>query len=278
MKKKSPSTDRAASELFTKLSGNELNFDFPAKTSNQRFRLDSLNHAIGRLESFLATQEQLGLGDAGLNWSAETWTEQYWPGVRRELELIWKSLPKDSREIYPEGVESYFEDFEDFLLELKFRYFESIQYVAHCPMDEDLRQRLGQFALVLKDFSEPKGVSEPPSRGQSLPPPAKPRQPGTKRPGKKVGTEQVPTKKERNRSAIICVLIAHHQATGRSIVSTPLGLREIQRKSGVRSTSTITLFFKRELPKNSDLVGHAQYVRICESESALKRFVDSLLK
>lgn len=140
--------------------GNELNFDFPPKTPNKDFQLRALNHAIERFGVFLRQRGLMETGDPEIRWSADQWSEDYWPNVRREMELIWSSLPEDSRQLYPYGYEWIFERLEEFLQEVKFRYFESINHVAQCPFDESLLERVEWHTDVLKGCSEPSELRE----------------------------------------------------------------------------------------------------------------------
>ena len=135
--------------------GNELNFEFPAKTPNEAFRLADLNRAIKRLLDCLQYRVPRGYGDPEIRWSQSQWTDDYWPNVRREMELTWARLPEDSREIYDYGKEYGFEQLEEHLCELKFQYFEGLDFVPHCVVDENLHEMLRCAADVLKGYHEP---------------------------------------------------------------------------------------------------------------------------
>ena len=135
--------------------GNELNFEFPAKTPNEAFRLADLNRALKRLLDCLQYRVPRGYGDPEIRWSQSQWTDDYWPYVRREMQLTWARLPEDSREIYDYGKEYGFEQLEDHLCDLKFQYFEGLDFVPHCVVDDNRHELLRCAADVLKEYPEP---------------------------------------------------------------------------------------------------------------------------
>jgi len=135
--------------------GNELNFDWPSKSPNEDFRMSILNHQIKRLLDLLCGKKLLLQKHSPEGWAETWWSDEYWVEVRSELELIWSSLPDQPRKLYPFGFEKCFEYFEDFLCEVKFRYYECIKHIPHHPVDESLLKQLECHSHVLKNVRDP---------------------------------------------------------------------------------------------------------------------------
>ena len=279
--------------------GNELNFEFPLKTPNKDFRLEALNHAVKRLVDFLRVQVLIRIGDPAIGWDQEQWTEQYWPNVRTEMELIWASLPEDSRQLYPSGYEAYFEDFEDFLGEVKNRYFESFPDVPRCPVDESLRERLGQHADVLKGCPEPNELrkswemktteAESPNK-EMVPSPVKSEASGSPEGDVtieghivrgRISRKQTGTLSQRGRKKagelrttnemlLISALTKHHDYSNGSCGNTiAIGCNELARSVGLYQRNA-SVFFKKEFK------GHQLYVKLCKDPPRLAAAMKTL--
>lgn len=247
--------------------------NFASKVPSKSFQLEPLNDAIGRLLDFLYVCQQQGMNDPQRGWSDDTWTEQYWPEVRKELELIWKRLPEDSREILPQAWDSYFEGLEDLLLEIKLEYFETPPETPRYPLDEQVIRRLRSFAIVLMECPEPGFKANPwissvcsvePNLGMeakedTVTGNAAPAMPAAvkKAVQKKPGTKKLKGEPTPNQRLLIAALTKHHgYSDGGCDCFIPVGSNELARLANIPKRNCTTFFEKY-------FRGHDKYLQLC---------------